>query len=151
VKSSRTSRFRKAFENLPEQVQEQAREAYRQFKRNPFHPSLHFKQVHPSKPIYSVRINVDYRAVGIRDGDEVVWFWIGGHEAYDKVVGQLLPASSVQPSDADTASGRHIAYIARARDAAVSSCRSQCSTRKHATSAHPPHPTFDARDQWQTA
>ena len=42
-------------------MQEQAREAYRQFKQNPAHPSLHFKQVHPSKPIYSVRITGDYR------------------------------------------------------------------------------------------
>ncbi len=89
MNSSRTAQFRKAFEALPAQVQEQAREAYRQFKQNPAHPSLHFKQVHPSKPIYSVRITGDYRAVGIRDHDDIVWFWIGSHQAYDKLIGQL--------------------------------------------------------------
>lgn len=89
MKSSRTERFRKAYDALPAQVQAQAREAYRKFKQNPYHPSLRFKQIHPSKPIYSVRINDDYRAVGIRDGEDIVWFWIGGHEAYDKLVARL--------------------------------------------------------------
>ncbi|WIG58092.1 MAG: hypothetical protein OJF49_000837 [Ktedonobacterales bacterium] len=89
MKSSRTARFRKAFDSLPPQIQEQAREAYQRFKQNPYHPGLRFKQVHPSKPIHSVRVNDDYRAVGIRDGDEIVWFWIGGHDAYDKLVGRL--------------------------------------------------------------
>ena len=64
MKSIRNSRFRKAFGSLPARVQDQAREAYKQFKQNPYQPNLHFKQVHPSKPVYSVRINDDYRAVG---------------------------------------------------------------------------------------
>lgn len=89
MNSHRTARFRKAFDALPRQVQEQARQAYRQFKRDPFHPSLRFKQVHASKPIYSVRITDDYRALGIRDGQDIVWFWIGGHEEYDKLVARL--------------------------------------------------------------
>ncbi|WP_445305851.1 ParE family toxin-like protein [Microcoleus sp. Z1_B2] len=46
------------------QVQEQAREAYRQFKENQNYPSLRFKKVHPELPIYSARISNNYRAVG---------------------------------------------------------------------------------------
>lgn len=68
MKSHTTERFRKMLPLLPEQVRRQAREAYKRFKQNPHHPSLHFKQIHPAKPIYSVRINVDYRAVGTRTG-----------------------------------------------------------------------------------
>ncbi|MDQ3815222.1 MAG: hypothetical protein M3347_14970 [Armatimonadota bacterium] len=80
-----TDRFRKAFAQLPEHIQRQAREAYKLFQQAPYHPSLRFRQIHPSKPIYSVRISIDYRAVGIREDDEITWFWIGSHSEYEKL------------------------------------------------------------------
>ena len=87
---SHTNRhFRELFSKLPNVVQRQAREAYRQFKQNPYHPSLHFKKVHTIRPIYSARINVDYRAVGIKENGEIVWFWIGSHADYGKLLSQL--------------------------------------------------------------
>lgn len=89
MKSRTTLAFRKAFAGLSEQVQEQAREAYRQFKRDPAYPSLLFKKVHPELPVYSARINKDYRAVGQLDGDTVIWFWVGSHGEYDKLLTQL--------------------------------------------------------------
>jgi hypothetical protein len=33
-----------------------------------------------------VRIDRDYRALGVRDGEEIVWFWIGSHADYDRVI-----------------------------------------------------------------
>lgn len=89
MKSTTTTQFHKLFARLPEQVQRQAREAYKQFKQNPYHPSLHFKQVHPSQPIYSIRVSLDYRAVGDKEGDEITWFWIGTHSDYDKLISQF--------------------------------------------------------------
>ncbi len=86
--SHTTTRFRKAFKDLPKSVQRQAKEAYKLFKQNPHHPSLRFKQVHSTKPIYSVRISLDYRALGAREGDEMIWFWIGSHADYDKLISQ---------------------------------------------------------------
>ncbi|MDM9385119.1 hypothetical protein QUB80_31165 [Chlorogloeopsis sp. ULAP01] len=76
MKSRTTAQFRKAFAGLSEQVQEQAREAYRQFKQDPSHPSLRFKKVHPEIPIYSARISKNYRAVG-----QLCWtaIWRYGH------------------------------------------------------------------------
>jgi hypothetical protein len=53
------------FSELPAEVQRQARRAYRIFRQNPNQPSLRFKPVHPTRPIYSVRIGPGYRAVGI--------------------------------------------------------------------------------------
>ena len=76
-----TSTFRTMFAQLPAQVQQQAREAYTLFRQNPLHPSLRWKRVHPTKPIDSVRVGRGHRAVGIREADEVVWFWIGSHAA----------------------------------------------------------------------
>src|ERR1700756_2318853 len=49
-------------------------------------PSLRFKPVHPTRPIYSVRIGPMYRAVGILESDEIVWYWIGSHADYDKLL-----------------------------------------------------------------
>jgi hypothetical protein len=84
--SHTTEKFRKAFETLPTTVQSQARKAYLLFRENPYHPSLNFKRVHPSRPIYSVRISLDYRALGVREGNEIMWFWIGSHEQYDRLI-----------------------------------------------------------------
>jgi mRNA-degrading endonuclease RelE of RelBE toxin-antitoxin system len=89
VKSRTTAQFRKAFANLPEKIQQQTGEAYRQFKENPSHISLRFKKVHPQLPIYSARISKDYRAVGQLEGDTVIWFWVGSHADYDKLLSQL--------------------------------------------------------------
>jgi hypothetical protein len=89
MKSHINANFRKSFRLLPEQVREQAREAYKQFARDPYHSSLHFKQVHTKKPIYSVRITRDYRALGVRRTGEIVWFWIGTHAEYDRLLSQL--------------------------------------------------------------
>jgi hypothetical protein len=83
MKSRTTERFRKAFSGLPSKIRGQGRVAYKLFQQNPFHPSLHFKQVHPSKPIFSVRIGRDYRALGVMQADTIVWFWIGSHSEYD--------------------------------------------------------------------
>ena len=84
-----TDKFRKAFAELPADVQKQARQAYRLFMENPHHPSLRFKSIHPIRPIYSVRISMDYRAVGIREGDDIIWSWIGSHAEYDKLIRQF--------------------------------------------------------------
>ena len=89
MKSRTTARFRRAFARLPNSVQRQARQAYRRFKENPLHPGLRFKRVHSQLPVYSVRIGKGYRAVGLREGDEVVWFWIGSHDDYERLLAQL--------------------------------------------------------------
>jgi hypothetical protein len=74
---------------LPPQVQAQARLAYQLFRQDPFHPSLRFKQVHPSRPIYSARVGLAYRALAVRAGEDIIWFWIGSHGEYDNLLGRL--------------------------------------------------------------
>jgi mRNA-degrading endonuclease RelE of RelBE toxin-antitoxin system len=89
VKSRTTIQFRKRFASLPESIQDQTRKAYRQFKQDPSYPGLRFKKVHPTLPIYSARINRDYRAVGQLEDDTIIWFWIGSHAEYDMLLDQL--------------------------------------------------------------
>ena len=73
---SRTARsFRVAFAELPKEIQDQARRAYRLFCADPSHPSLRFKKVSGREDIYSVRIGLGYRALGLLEGSVVTWFW----------------------------------------------------------------------------
>jgi len=74
---------------LPEQVREQAKRTYELFQRDPRHPSLRFRQVHPTRPVFSVRVGLHYRAVGILEEGDIFWFWIGSHAEYDRLLNQL--------------------------------------------------------------
>jgi len=89
VTSHTTRRFREALAGLPAHVQRQARAAYKLFAQDPAHPSLRFKQVHATRPIYSARVGLGYRALGVRDGEDVIWFWIGSHAEYDRLIDSL--------------------------------------------------------------
>lgn len=87
--SRTTQRFRKALQKLPARIQRQAKEAYELWKQDPHHGSLQFKRVHPIEPIYSVRVGIGWRAVGVQNGDVMIWYWIGSHSDYDKLITQL--------------------------------------------------------------
>lgn len=66
MRSRATSRSWDAYTELPKRIKRRARKAYELFDENPQHPSLRFKKVHAERPIYSVRITKDYRAVGVQ-------------------------------------------------------------------------------------
>lgn len=67
--------FWKAYRKLPPPIRRQAREAFRLWLEDPFHQSLQFKRLRGTRePFYSVRIGIKWRAVGLRDGDDMVWF-----------------------------------------------------------------------------
>ena len=83
--SRTTKEFRKSLRGLHPHVQKQAEEAYRTWLRDPWHPSLRFKQIHPNA-IYSVRIALGWRAVGARRDDMLLWYWIGSHNDYDNLI-----------------------------------------------------------------
>lgn len=84
MKSRTLPRFWEAHAELPDSVKDAARKAFLLWRDTPFHPSLHFKCVNQEERIWSVRITVGYRALGLLDGDTVTWFWIGGHQEYER-------------------------------------------------------------------
>jgi len=86
VKSQLTPDFLAAFAKLPDAVKEQARGCYRMWRDNPAHPGLHFKKIHGHENLYSVRVGLGWRAMGLLDGNTISWFWIGSHADYDKVI-----------------------------------------------------------------
>ena len=89
MKSSVTKEFRRQLGALPTEIQEQADRAYALWRSDPYHPSLQFKLVSRRQPIYSVRVGVGYRALGLREDDYIYWFWIGPHAEYDKLLKRL--------------------------------------------------------------
>jgi hypothetical protein len=61
-----------------------ADKSYALLRQDPRHPSLHFKQVGRFR---SVRVGPHWRALGVQQEDDIVWFWIGSHADYDKLLG----------------------------------------------------------------
>ena len=74
------------YRQLPDAVKQQARDAYRFFLLDPQHPGLNFKRVGRRRPVYSVRVSRSYRALGVLENGDIVWFWIGPHDEYDRLL-----------------------------------------------------------------
>ncbi len=91
MKSQITDDFRRSFGKLPESVRATARKNYRLWKVNTAHPSLQFKRVHNVEPIYSIRVGIGWRVLGLLDegADTITWFWIGSHAGYDKLIARF--------------------------------------------------------------
>lgn len=75
--------FWSAYNSLPVSVQGLADRAFALLKSDSHHPSLHFKKIGDH---WSVRVGLHHRAVGIDVADGILWFWIGSHAEYDRVI-----------------------------------------------------------------
>ena len=84
MKHIATPRFWQGYRQLPEEIRQLADRCYEMLRQDPYHPSLHFKKV---GRFWSVRVGLHYRALAIEQGADVVWFWIGTHAEYDKLIG----------------------------------------------------------------
>ena len=89
MNSHLTEDFLACYARLPASIREQARRAYRLWRANPSHPGVQFKRVHPAEPIYSARVGLGWRALGLLEGGTVTWFWIGSHAEYDALLARL--------------------------------------------------------------
>ena len=84
MKHYASNNFWEAYERLPASVRKLADQKFALLKRDPKHPSLHFKKV---RKYWTVRIGIHYRAIATEAGDDMHWHWIGSHADYD---GQIL-------------------------------------------------------------
>jgi hypothetical protein len=84
MKSKTSSDFWGRMERLPVRVQELARQKYALWRRSPRHPSLHFKELRPG--LWSLRINQGYRALAWSENEQYLWFSIGTHADYDRMI-----------------------------------------------------------------
>jgi hypothetical protein len=79
-------RFWAEFAKLPDDIQGLARKNYDLLRADPHHPSLHFKKIGNKKQLWSVRVGAHYRALGVQRPQGIVWFWIGTHAEYDRIL-----------------------------------------------------------------
>jgi hypothetical protein len=75
--------FWAAYQQVPQHVRALADRSYALLKHDPQHPSLRFKKV---GRFWSVRIGLRYRALATEAPDGFLWFWIGTHAEYDRLV-----------------------------------------------------------------
>lgn len=84
-----TAGFLERLRGLPDSVRQQASRAYALWRADPHHPSLQFKRVSQRQPVYSARVGLGYRVLGLWEGDTVTWFWIGSNAEYDTLLARL--------------------------------------------------------------
>ncbi len=78
--------FWNCYGQLPKSVQQLADRNFRRLKKNPSHPSLHFKKIGRHR---SVRIGLHYRALAVEAENDLVWYWIGPHAEYDRIIAKV--------------------------------------------------------------
>ena len=76
--------FWRCYNSLPESVRNLADRSFELLKADAGHPSLQLKSV---GRYWSVRVGLRYRAVAVEAADGLVWFWIGTHAKYDRLIG----------------------------------------------------------------
>ena len=89
MRSHLTDDFRNCFQNLPERIKRTARKNYKLWRECKNHPSVDFKLVGNKLPVYSVRVGIGWRACGVKENDTIIWFWIGSHEEYNRLLRRL--------------------------------------------------------------
>jgi hypothetical protein len=88
---------------LPAEIRELADRNHDILKSNPNHGSLHFKKI---GALWSVRVGLHYRALATEVGDDLVWFWIGSHAEYDKLLGRRPANKALQPASRARKTGK---------------------------------------------
>jgi hypothetical protein len=75
--------FWDAYRKLPASVRALADKNYSLLKQDARHPSLNLRQVGRYR---SVRVGLRYRALAVEVEGGLLWFWIGSHADYDKLL-----------------------------------------------------------------
>lgn len=76
--------FWACYRSLPDAVRVLADKSFALLRSDSRHPSLHLKKI---DRFWSVRVGLYHRALGIDADDGIVWFWIGSHADYDRLIG----------------------------------------------------------------
>jgi hypothetical protein len=85
LKHTASRRFWKCYSGIPAEARVLSKKNFELLKNDPGHPSLQFKLLGGGK-MFSVRVGLYYRALGLPREAGVHWFWIGTHGEYDKLI-----------------------------------------------------------------
>ncbi|MEO8514873.1 MAG: hypothetical protein ABI543_15045 [Ignavibacteria bacterium] len=90
MNSELTTEFIELYNKLQKHIKTLASKNYKLWKNDPTHPGLYFKKIKSHDNIYSIRIGAAWRAIGVlKSRDSIIWFWIGSHNDYDKLLKSL--------------------------------------------------------------
>lgn len=78
--------FWACYKQLAPSIQRLADKNFQLLKTNPRHPSLHLKKV---GKYWSARVGRKHRTVAVEIDEGLIWFWIGTHPEYDRLLQQL--------------------------------------------------------------
>jgi hypothetical protein len=78
-----TPDFWYCYRQLPDAVRELADKNFALLQADPHHPSVRFKRV---GAFWSARVGLHYRALARFRPEGVVWFWIGHHTEYERLL-----------------------------------------------------------------
>lgn len=75
--------FWPCYRALSASIRELTDKSFGLLKADPTHPSLHFKKV---GRFWAARVGLHHQAVAVEASDGLIWFWIGTHAEYDRLV-----------------------------------------------------------------
>lgn len=75
--------FWESYKKLPKNIRFLADKNFAILKKEPYHPSLHLKRI---GRYWSARIGIKYRTLAVEAEQGLLWFWIGHHTEYDKIL-----------------------------------------------------------------
>ena len=77
------SSFWRCYSELPEEMRRRADKQFELLIKDPSHPSHQLKRV---GAFWSARVSDAVRALSIRHENTFVWFWIGNHDDYERLL-----------------------------------------------------------------
>jgi len=83
LKHFTTSEFWDCYHQLPDAARELADKNFKLLKTDPRHPSVQLKKV---GEFWSARVGLRYRALAKDHPEGLLWWWIGSHGSYDRIV-----------------------------------------------------------------
>lgn len=78
-----TTKYWFHYRQLSDEIRTVADRAFESLKSDARHPSLQFKKV---GRYWSVRVGLHHRALAVEAGTDLVWFWIGSHDEYERQI-----------------------------------------------------------------
>ena len=87
MKSSALPEFWDCLEDLPPPVQKIARKNFKLWQKSPTLKFLEFKKI--KGDLWSVRAGSGFRALATFDDGRYLWFWIGPHDEYERLLRDL--------------------------------------------------------------
>jgi hypothetical protein len=79
----RLPRLLATLRRLPQATQKLADSCFELLKLDSNHPSLRLKKV---GRYWSVRVGRKWRALAVEEPEGLIWFWIGPHTEYDRII-----------------------------------------------------------------